>query len=152
MRKIALILLFVTQPLRAATYQVGPTRIHANLNALFAAVNFDVDDNDEVDGAVAYAGDDIVPPADGGAVGNPVLIRRMAVDGQRSRVAGAGNAVGFRQSRHLVVEGFDISGGTSRSILRDAHDVTVRSSVIPDCPARNSRHRSAFELVHARIF
>ncbi len=134
MRKIALILLVLSSPLLAATYQVGPTRTHTDLNALFAAVNLEGGDLVEVDGDVTYAGGVVVPQVDGGTAGNPLVIRGIAIGGQRPRISGSTNTVEFRQSDHLVFDGFDISGGSSRCILQGAHDVTVRNSVIHDCP------------------
>ena len=122
-------------PASAATFQVGPTRPHASLNALFAAVNLEGGDIVEVDGGVTYAGGVIVPAADGGSPGNPVTIRGIRVGGQRPVISGGANTVEFRQSDHLVFEGFDVTGGTGRCILQGAHDVTVRDSVIHGCAA-----------------
>ena len=39
MRQAAWLLLLMSTPLFAATYQVGPSRTYTTLNALFAAVN-----------------------------------------------------------------------------------------------------------------
>ncbi|MBL0162819.1 MAG: hypothetical protein IPP82_03950 [Xanthomonadales bacterium] len=151
-----LLLLLVSSPLPATTYQVGPARTHTNLNALFAAVDLGAGDLVEVDGGVTYAGGVIVPQADGGAAGNPVVIRGIAVGGQRPRIAGAGNTVEFRQSDHLVFEGFDISGGTSRCVLQGAHDVTVRDSVIHDCPGHGilgtDRLSGSFTLEYSEVY
>lgn len=134
MRGLA-VLLFLFSPLvTAATYQVGPTRQYTHLNALFAAVDLNGGDVVEVDGAVTYPGGVVVPASDGGSAGNPVAIRGIAVGGQRPRISGSANTVEFRQSDHLVFEGFDVSGGSSRCILQGAHEVTVRDSVIHDCP------------------
>ena len=133
MRGFAILLLFVSPGVMAATYQVGPTRQYTHLNALFAAVDLSGGDLVEVDGGVTYAGGVVVPQSDGGSAGDPVVIRGMAVAGQRPRISGSTNTLEFRQSDHVVFEGFDVSGGTSRCILQGAHDVTVRDSVIHDC-------------------
>ena len=156
MRRAAWLLLLISSPLFAATYQVGPSRTYTTLNALFAAVNLGGGDLVEVDGGVVYGGGVVVPQADGGAVGNPVVIRGIAVGGQRPAIVGAGNTVEFRQSDHLVFEGFDISGGTSRCILQGAHDVTVRNSVIHDCPAHGilgtDQLSGSFTLEYSEIY
>lgn len=134
MRWTCVPLLLVALPVPAATFQVGPTRPHTNLNALFAAVNLEGGDIVEVDGGVTYPGGVIVPAADGGSPGNPVVIRGIRVGGERPKIAGAGNTLEFRGSDHVVLEGFDVTGGTSRCILQGGHDVTVRDSVIHGCP------------------
>ncbi len=53
---IALTLVLAANGAAAATYQVGPTRTHTHLNALFAAVNLEPGDIVEVDGGVIYDG------------------------------------------------------------------------------------------------
>lgn len=136
MRRFCVPLLFLAAlPASAATFQVGPTRPHTTLNALFAAVNLEGGDIVEVDGGVTYLGGVIVPAADGGSPGNPVVIRGIRVGGQRPVISGGSNTVEFRQSNHLVFEGFDVTGGTARCILQGAHEVTVRDSVIHGCAA-----------------
>ncbi|MBX3696214.1 MAG: hypothetical protein KF811_00205 [Dokdonella sp.] len=156
MRQAAWLLLLMSTPLFAATYQVGPSRTYTTLNALFAAVNLGGGDIVEVDGGVVYGGGVVVPQADGGAAGNPVVIRGMAIGGQRPAIVGAANTVEFRQSDHLVFEGFDISGGTSRCILQGGHDVTVRNSVIHDCPAHGilgtDQLSGSFTLEYSEIY
>lgn len=135
MRWCSIPLFLAALPASAATFQVGPTRPHTSLNALFAAVNLEGGDIVEVDGGVTYAGGVIVPAADGGSPGNPVVIRGIRVGGQRPVISGGTNTVEFRQSNHLVFEGFDVTGGTGRCILQGAHEVTVRDSVIHGCAA-----------------
>lgn len=156
MRQVACLLLLISSPLLAATYQVGPSRTYTTLNALFAAVNLGGGDLVEVDGGVVYGGGVVVPQADGGAAGNPVVIRGIAVGGQRPAIVGAANTVEFRQSDHLIFEGFDISGGTSRCILQGAHDVTVRNSVIHDCPAHGilgtDQLSGSFTLEYSEVY
>jgi hypothetical protein len=134
----------------AATYQVGPTRTHTNLNSLFAAVDLNGGDVVEVDGGVTYeAGTPgiIVPETDGGAPGNPVILRGIRVGGLRPHLHGGirvgstqANTIEFRLSDHLVFEGFEVSGngdtatGTFRCIYHHAHDIVIRDSEIHDCP------------------
>ena len=128
-------LAFATMPLHAATYPVGPTRTHHTLGALFAVVDLGPDDVVEVDGDVTYPGGVVVPEEASGSAGHPVLIRGLRVNGHRPVISGSTNTVEFRQSDHLVFEGFDVTGGTARCILQGAHDVTVRDSVIHHCAA-----------------
>lgn len=134
----------------AATYQVGPMRPHTNLNALFAAVDLQGGDIVEVDGNETYdAGTPgiIVPETDGGAPGNPVILRGIRVNGQRPHLRGGirvgntqANTIEFRLSDHLVFEGFEVSGqgdtatGTFRCVYHHAHDIVIRDAEIHDCP------------------
>lgn len=118
----------------SVTYQVGPTRPHATLNALFAAVDLAGGDIVEVDGGLTYAGGVIVPQADGGSPGNPVVIRGLRVNGQRPVLSGGTNTIEFRRSDHVVFEGFEVTGGSSRCVFVVAHGITLRDLLIRDCP------------------
>lgn len=136
--------------LPAATYQVGPTRSHTHLNALFAAVDLQPGDVVEVDGGVIYDTGTpgiIMPAADGGAPGNPVILRGLRVNGQRPHLRGGvrvgsteANTIEFRLANHVVFEGFEVSGtgttstGTFRCVYHHSHDVVIRDAYIHDCP------------------
>ncbi len=138
MRKLHICLLglvLLPSVLSAAVHQVGPTRTYTTLNALFAAVDLEGGDVVEVDGGVTYTGGVVVPQADGGSAGNPVVIRGLRVNGQRPILAGGANTIEFRQSHHVVFEGFEVTGGSSRCVFLVAHDITVRDSLIRDCPS-----------------
>lgn len=153
---IAFLATFIALPLQAATWQVGPTRTYTSLNALFAAVDLGADDLVLVDGDATYAGGVIVPEEASGTAGHPLTIRGVRVNGHRPHIAGAGNTVEFRQSDHLVFEGFEVTGGTSRCILQGAHDVTVRDSVIHDCAAHGilstDQFSGSFTLEYSEIY
>jgi hypothetical protein len=127
----------------AATYNVGPTRTHTNLNALFAAVDLAGGDVVEVDGGVIYdvgVPGVVMPEADGGAPGNPVILRGIRVGGQRPHLRGGTNTIEFRLSNHVVFEGFEVSGtgntstGTFRCVYHHSHDLVIRDAYIHDCP------------------
>ncbi len=124
----------------AVTYQVGPTRTHTNLNALFAAVDLGPGDIVEVDGNVVYAGNVVMPAQDGGAPGNPVILRGIRVNGQRPHLQGGTNTIEFRLANHVVFEGFEVSGtgdtltGTFRCVYHHSHDLTIRDAYVHDCP------------------
>jgi hypothetical protein len=148
-------LAFASVPLHAATWQVGPTRTYHTLSALFAAVDLGPDDIVEVDGNATY-GSVIVPEEASGSAGHPVVIRGVRVAGQRPLVTGGGNTVEFRQSDHVVFEGFEVSGGSSRCILQGAHDVTVRDSVIHACAGHGilstDQLSGSFTLEYSEIY
>ncbi len=140
----------------AATYPVGPGETYTTLNALFSAVNLGPDDIVEVTGGVTYPGGVVVPAADGGSAGHPVIIRGLRVGGQRPVISGGSNTVEFRQSDHLVFEGFEVQGGSARCILQGAHDVTVRDSVIHDCAGHGilgtDLESGSFTLEYSEIY
>ena len=133
-------LLLLPPSVHAATYQVGPTRPRATLNALFAAVDLGPGDVVEVDGNVTYGGDIVMPAADGGAAGNPVTLRGIRVNGQRPHLRGGTNTIEFRLADHVVFEGFEVSGtgdtltGTFRCIYHHSHDLLIRDAYVHDCP------------------
>ncbi len=153
---LALLPLFAAAPAFAATYQVGPARTYTTLNQLFAAVNLGGGDIVEVDGNVTYPGGVVVPAADGGSSGNPVVIRGIRVNGQRPRIDGSTNTVEFRQSNYVVFEGFEVTGGSSRCILQGAHEVTVRDSVIHDCAGHGilgtDQFSGSFTLEYSEVY
>jgi hypothetical protein len=144
MRRLSIVLLFaLSGPVCAATYQVGPTRTHTNLDALFAAVDLGPGDVVEVDGDVIYdvgSPGVVVPSSDGGAAGNPVILRGVRVNGRRPHLRGGTNTIEFRLSDHVVFEGFEVSGtgtpasGTFRCVYHHAHDIVIRDAYIHDCP------------------
>lgn len=124
---------------QSATYQVGPGRTHPSLPALFAAVDLGPGDVVEVDGdGATYAGGIVMPAADGGAPGNPVILRGMRSGSQRPHIVGGVNAIEIR-ANHVVFEGFEISGTTSpvttfRCFFHHSHDVLIRDAYIHHCP------------------
>ncbi|UXI70564.1 right-handed parallel beta-helix repeat-containing protein [Tahibacter amnicola] len=140
---LLLILLAAGAPATAATYRVGPSQSYTNLNQLFAAVDLGPGDVVEVDGGVIYdvgTPGVIVPQEDGGAAGNPVILRGIRINNQRPHLRGGTNTIEFRLSNHVVFEGFEVSGtgntstGTFRCVYHHAHDIVIRDAYIHDCP------------------
>jgi hypothetical protein len=140
-----LLLLVVATGAQAATYQVGPTRPRTTLQALFDNVDLEPGDIVEVDGDVTYNGNTIMRAADGGAQGNPVILRGIRVNGQRPRLVGTpaatnNNTIEFQFVEHVVFEGFDVTGTdaaqnpTARCIYHHGHDLTIRDAYVHDCP------------------
>jgi hypothetical protein len=135
-RCLALCALCAAPPVAAATYSVGPNGEFATLNALFAARDLEPGDIVEVEGGVTYDGDIVVPAADGGAPGNPVILR--GVGDPRPHLSGGFNTIEFRFSDHMVMERFEISGSvadnTFRCVYHHAHDIVLRDLLVRDCP------------------
>jgi hypothetical protein len=121
----------VANSAQAATYQVGPSRTYKKLQDV--APILAPGDLVEVDGNATYPGDVIftVP----GTPSNKITIRGLRVNGLRPVISGGTNTVEFRLSNHYVFEGFDVTGGTFRGIYHHAHDITIRDTVVHDCPA-----------------
>ncbi|MCC6215060.1 MAG: hypothetical protein IT376_09340 [Polyangiaceae bacterium] len=113
----------------AATYRVGPTRTYQTLDELDGMLA--AGDRVEVDGDHTYPGGIVL--ADSGAVGDPITIVGLRVNGRRPVLSGGTNAIEL-QGDHVVLEGFDITDGSFRCVFHHAHDVTIRDSVVHDCP------------------
>lgn len=123
----------------AATYQVGPTRSYATLDAVFSAVDLEPGDIVEVDGGVTYPGGIIMRAEDGGAPGNPVILRGIKQGGQRPIIQGGVNSIEFRLVANVVFESFEIIGTTAptrtfRCLYHHGHNLVVRDARIHACP------------------
>lgn len=126
-------------PSHSAIYQVGPTRAYPHLQTLFDAVDLAPGDEVQVDGNTTYAGGVIMREDDGGAAGNPVTVRGLAVSGQRPILLGGVNTIEFRLADHVVFQGFEIVGTvmptrTFRCLYHHNHDLTLRDLKIHACP------------------
>jgi len=142
----------------AATYTVGPSgRQYTQLSALFNARNLAPGDVVLVDGNAVYSGAIVVGDDDSGAAGNPVIIRWRRDPGtSRPVLQGGAHTIKFQQSDHVVLDGFEIRGGSSTCVFNEAHDVTVRDSVIHACPAHGilgaDLNSGSFTLEYSEIF
>jgi len=132
--------LSIARPAAGITYQVGPTRSYQDLKEVSPLLL--PGDIVEVDGDTTYPGG--VTFANNGELDNPIIIRGIRINGHRPVFAGVGDApvlpaavVRFWGS-HYVMEGFDITpAGDShacRGFYNVADDVTLRDSVVHDCP------------------
>jgi len=115
----------------AVTYQVGPSRTYHTLQNVAGLLN--PGDLVEVDGNATYPGDIILTRP--GTVVNKITIRGIRVNGLRPVLSGGTNTIEFRLSDHYVFEGFDVTGGSFRGIYHHADDITIRDTVVHDCPA-----------------
>lgn len=123
----------------SAVYQVGPARSHVNLQSV--AHLLDPGDVVEVDGGVTYPGD--VRFTRAGSEAEPIIIRGIRQNGERPVISGGINTVHFMTDYpysgpggdHYIFEGFEITGGSSRCIFHQADDLTIRDTVVRDCPS-----------------
>lgn len=131
-----LILFALSAHVRAATYTVGVAGDYPDLDALFDNEDLGPGDIVEVSGGPIYDGGVVMPEDDGGAPGNPVILR--GVGPTRPHLQGGTNTFEFRLSNHVVMERFEISGSeaddTFRCVYHHAHDIVLRDMLIHDCP------------------
>jgi MYXO-CTERM domain-containing protein len=129
-RVLLAILLLGSGVAQATTYQVGPTRSWTQITqAMGTAAPGDVI---EVDGNATYSS---VRWTKSGTAAQPIRIVGVAAGGMRPRIQGGTNSVEI-QADHVVMEGFDISGGTSRCFFQHGDQNTLRDSIVHDCPAQ----------------
>ena len=141
----------------ARTFTVGPVgRDYTQLYALFDANNLAPGDIVEVDGSALY-GSVVVGEDDGGAPGNPVIIRWRRVAGaSRPALQGGLHTIKFQRSNHVVFEGFEVRGGANSCVFSEAHDVTVRDAVIHACPGHGilgaDLNSGSFTLEYSEVY
>lgn len=141
----------------ARTWTVGPSgRDYTQLAILFSGNDLAPGDIVEVDGNATY-GSAIVGDNDGGAPGNPVIIRWRRVAGaSRPVLQGGVNTIKFQRSNHVVFEGFEVRGGSNTCVFSEAHDVTVRDTIIHACPGHGilgaDQNSGSFTLEYSEIY
>src|SRR5688572_16396342 len=112
------------------TYQVGPGKPYANLQAVAGLLK--PGDVVQVQGGATYAGG--VRLSKAGTSTSKIRIVGVRVNGARPVLSGGTNSIEFA-GNHYIFEGFEVTGGTSRCVYHHAHDITVRDTVIHDCPS-----------------
>jgi len=114
---------------RAETYQVGPTR---TLQTLADVVDLLAPgDVVELDGDHTYDGGVVFDRP--GSAASKITIRGVRVNGARPVLSGGTNTIEAR-ANHYIFEGLDLTGGTSRCFYHHADDITLRDSIVHDCP------------------
>ena len=108
-------------PAGATTYQVGPGKPYANLQSVAPLLG--AGDVVLVDGGVTYPGGVILDRP--GTAAAPIVVRGVPAAGARPRVSGGTNTIEVRGS-HYVLEGVEITGGSSRCLYHHADDVVAR--------------------------
>ena len=154
------VLVIVPVAVQATTYTVGPAGSdsqYTQLSAVFAENDLGPGDIVEVDGNATYRGGVVVGDDDGGSAANPVVIRWKRVDGATRPVLQGGiHTIKFQQSNHVVFEGFEVRGGSNSCLFSEANDVTVRDSVIHDCPGHGilgaDQLSGSFTLEYSEIY
>jgi hypothetical protein len=115
----------------AAEFRVGPGRPYATLQALFSGVPLQPGDLVLVD-ASDYAGGVILDHA--GTAAQPITIRGLrGGNGRRPKLSGGTNTFEFRRADHVVLEGFEFTGGSSRCVYVNAANVVLRDLLVQGC-------------------
>lgn len=125
--------------LLAANYQVGPGRTYTTLQDVAALLG--PGDIVEVDGNHTYPGNVIFENA--GTAAQKIEVRGIPVNGKYPVLSGGTNTVSFATpwpytgpgADHYVLDGFEVTGGSSRCIYHQANDLTIRNTMVHDCPA-----------------
>lgn len=120
----------------AVEYRVGPTQTFTGLQALLDARDLAPGDVVIVDGNHTYAVGSgiVVREDDGGSAAQPVIIRGERINGNRPVLSGGANTIKFQNSDYVVLEGFEITGGSARCVFHDAHEVALRDVLVRNCP------------------
>ena len=125
---VATLLLGSAAAAHATTYQVGPTRTMTQITQAMSPAG--PGDVIEVDGNATYSA---VRWTKSGTAAQPIRIVGLAVSGMRPKIMGGTNTVEI-EADYVVMEGFDISGGSSRGFYHHGDHLTLRDSVVHDCP------------------
>jgi MYXO-CTERM domain-containing protein len=116
----------------AETYRVGPSA-SADFRELTELPALAPGDVVEVEGDAEYEGG-VVLDSDGSAA-MPIVVRGLGEGASRPRLVGGDNTIEILGD-HYVLERLDVSAGTRRCVFHHAHDVTIRDTVVHDCPAQ----------------
>ncbi|MCB2216477.1 MAG: dockerin type I repeat-containing protein [Desulfobulbaceae bacterium] len=129
---------FVAELSLGARYQVGPDKPYTTLQAVADVLA--PGDIVEVDGDHSYPGG--VSFTNPGLPDQKIEIRGITINGRRPVISGGTDSVAFTTwplsgpgGDHYVFENFEVTGGTRRCIYHQADDLTVRNTVVHDCPA-----------------
>ena len=123
-----LVICALAPQLPAETFHVGPGQPWAQLEQ--------IDDLLDPGDLVLLYGDATYEPVwftRDGTPAQPITIRGVRVDGERPVVSGGGNTIEL-QGDHYVLEGLEITGGTSRCLYHHSHGNVVRDTVVHGCP------------------
>lgn len=112
-----------------AKYTVGPGGDYSSLSAVAGVLK----PGDVVDvlGDASYMGG--VHFTQDGTASQKIVIRGVPRNGKRPVVSGGNDGIEAAGS-HYVFEGLEITGATNRCFFQHGDDVTLRDSLVRDCP------------------
>lgn len=112
-----------------ATYVVGAGQQYSNLAAVASVLK----PGDVVDllGNATYQGG--VHLDAHGAADKKIVIRGVLTNGRRPVISGGDEAIAINGD-HYVLEGIELTGGQNRCLYVHGNDITLRDSLVRDCP------------------
>ncbi len=113
-------------PAWAATYSVGPSGTYDQIADLPTLGPGDVV---ELERGATFAAANLF---DSGSAVSPIVLRAAAGSGARPILSGGANSLQLGAD-HIVVEGLEITGGSSRCVFVHGDDLTLRDVVIHGC-------------------
>lgn len=113
--------------------EVGPGKTFASLSAAAASNTLTAGDTILVyHSSTAYGSTRLTRP---GTAANKITIRGVpSALGERPIISGGANTI-EAAANHYLIENLDIRGGTSRCFFHKANDITLKNSIIRNCPA-----------------
>jgi hypothetical protein len=142
-----------------AVYEVGPGKSYGSLQEVTGLVH--AGDVVKVQGGVTYQGG-VTFETNGGAGTGAITVEGVRVNGARPVISGVtenGASVLKVTGNHYLIEGFDITvGGDTRAgrcFYNVGDDVTLRDSVVRDCPFTGISGADAsgsFTMDHVEVF
>lgn len=111
-------------------YQVGPQRKYHKIGQVARLLR--PGDVVRVDGDATYAED--VKLREAGTADRRITLCGVRVNGRRPVLEGTRTAVELAGD-HTLLEGFEVTGGSSRCVFHHADDITIRDTVVHDCPS-----------------
>ena len=142
---------------QAATYTVGPSgRQYTQLSTLFSSVDLQPGDIVLVDGNATYNGGIVMGSNDAGTAATPVVVRWTRAAGQtRPLLSGGTHTIKFEQAHNVVLEGFDVTAGSSSCIFNEADGTVVRDVLVRDCPSHGilgaDQNSGSFTLEYSEV-
>lgn len=127
---VALLLVGASADAFADTYQVGPGKPYADLNEVQDLLQ--PGDVVEVDGDATYPGD--IHFRNHGSPDAPITVRGIPLNGRPPVLSGGDEWTVVLHGDHYVFENFEVTGGPEYCVVHKAHDVTIRNTVVHDCP------------------
>lgn len=124
------LLLLLAKPASAAVFEVGPGKRHASLSEV--ATQLSPGDLVLLQGGATYPGGVVFERA--GEPDRKIIVRGVPVDGKLPVLSGGTNTL-EAAADHYVFENLELTQGSYRCFFHRAHDITLRSSIVHDCPA-----------------
>jgi hypothetical protein len=114
----------------AATYQIGPNKPFQQISQVSSSLQ--PGDVVEIEGNATYSSGSF---SKNGTEQAKITIRGILRNGKRPVIKGGTNTIAVHGS-HYVFENLEMTGGSSRCFFHHADDVTMKNSVVHDCPAQ----------------